>query len=359
MSTKMSTDLNIERSSTRRHAPPGGNSSICFGDSAEDVPKAPVGKKHQTSSGSSSIKFGDSEPPEQRVHTAKKMHGGGTTSIHLGDAPQTGTEQVHTAKKHVAGGASSISFGDSGAIEKQFCGKKHVEGHGGKSSVALSDNAPVDPPPLGRKHVPATNTTSSIFRLDTEPEASPSPIHTAKKYGNGGGSTISLGESEPVLERPNTGRKHVPGSNSATSISFGDSEPPPDPANIHTAKKQSSVIKSSISLSDDAPVEKVHVAKKQHARGGASSLTFGAGEPERPTTGRRHAAPTQAAMSDVFNHDSAPSPVENKPANQRAQISSNSSQMSATLTRSDAPAQEAPSPGRRKTAGGASSIVLG
>ena len=32
MSTKMSNDLNITRSSTRVHVPPGGNTTISFGD---------------------------------------------------------------------------------------------------------------------------------------------------------------------------------------------------------------------------------------------------------------------------------------------------------------------------------------
>ena len=33
MSTLTSKDINLERSSTRLHAPPGGQSSIVFGDS--------------------------------------------------------------------------------------------------------------------------------------------------------------------------------------------------------------------------------------------------------------------------------------------------------------------------------------
>lgn len=40
MSTKTSADMHVDRSSTRRHAPPGGNTSISFG--WEDKAKAPV-----------------------------------------------------------------------------------------------------------------------------------------------------------------------------------------------------------------------------------------------------------------------------------------------------------------------------
>ena len=40
MSTLTSADMNITRSSTRLHAPPGGHTSISFGDS-DPVPKIP------------------------------------------------------------------------------------------------------------------------------------------------------------------------------------------------------------------------------------------------------------------------------------------------------------------------------
>eukprot|EP00604_Paraphysomonas_vestita_P000827 CAMPEP_0174818572 /NCGR_PEP_ID=MMETSP1107-20130205/1307_1 /TAXON_ID=36770 /ORGANISM="Paraphysomonas vestita, Strain GFlagA" /LENGTH=143 /DNA_ID=CAMNT_0016030599 /DNA_START=55 /DNA_END=486 /DNA_ORIENTATION=+ len=42
MSTLMSRDLNIERSSTRLHAPPGGKSSISFGDDTSSSSSYPT-----------------------------------------------------------------------------------------------------------------------------------------------------------------------------------------------------------------------------------------------------------------------------------------------------------------------------
>ncbi|CAM9219687.1 unnamed protein product, partial [Heterosigma akashiwo] len=46
-STLMSTDMNITRSTTRRHAPPGGTSSIVFGDDSQ-LPsgRPPVGRRN-------------------------------------------------------------------------------------------------------------------------------------------------------------------------------------------------------------------------------------------------------------------------------------------------------------------------
>jgi hypothetical protein len=41
MSTKTSADMHVDRSSTRRHAPPGGKSTFSFG-SYDDKAKAPV-----------------------------------------------------------------------------------------------------------------------------------------------------------------------------------------------------------------------------------------------------------------------------------------------------------------------------
>jgi hypothetical protein len=40
MSTKMSTDLNVTRPSTRLHAPPGGATTISFGSEAPPLPPA-------------------------------------------------------------------------------------------------------------------------------------------------------------------------------------------------------------------------------------------------------------------------------------------------------------------------------
>ena len=54
MSTLMSSDMNLSRPSTRTHAPPGGVSSISFGDSLPAQHAPSRGKQ-----GGSTIQFGD------------------------------------------------------------------------------------------------------------------------------------------------------------------------------------------------------------------------------------------------------------------------------------------------------------
>lgn len=52
MSTLLSTDMNLKRSSTRVHAPPGGQTSISLNSWAEtekkEPPKSPSKKAHAT-----------------------------------------------------------------------------------------------------------------------------------------------------------------------------------------------------------------------------------------------------------------------------------------------------------------------
>mmetsp|Transcript_1830 Transcript_1830/g.2899 ORF Transcript_1830/g.2899 Transcript_1830/m.2899 type:complete len:337 (+) Transcript_1830:78-1088(+) len=336
MSTKMSTDLNIVRSSTRRHAPPGGKSSICIGDSSAYESANITGRRHQ--------------PYDQTHHDGADNDGDSYTR-----------DIKETSRKHVTGGESTLTLSDSGAVEHQYGGRKHIKGHG-VSSVELSDDAPVEPAPPGKKHVPATNTTSSIFRKDNELAYSlrtSAPLHTSKKHAGGGESTICLGESEPIIERPNSERKHVHGTNSFTTISLGECDSPAELANSHTVRKHSDGNKSTISLSNDAPLEKIYAARKQVAGCGASSVSFGECEPERPATGRRYPTRASDSMNDVFNHDCPHTRAENKPVVHCAPTASNSSQMMASLSISDEPVQQSLMSGRRNTAGGASSIVLG
>ena len=80
MSTLMSVDMNIERSSTRLHAPPGGKTSICFGeyDTSQNYPTkaAPTSRRHQTgakSSMSDLLSPRNTEEEEEDEEIVKKM----------------------------------------------------------------------------------------------------------------------------------------------------------------------------------------------------------------------------------------------------------------------------------------------
>ena len=83
MSTKLSTDLHITRPTTRLHAPPGGTTSITFGDGSLPLPPAAHNPRN-VSGGKDTLVLGDQTAPPQPAHNPRNVSGGKDTLV-LGD----------------------------------------------------------------------------------------------------------------------------------------------------------------------------------------------------------------------------------------------------------------------------------
>jgi hypothetical protein len=129
----MSTDMNIDRSSTRVWAPPGGKTSICFGDDAPAKAAAPKNTNFQVPTGrenaapqqqaapqqnrrgynnSSSISFGDDSTPAY-VRPAPKQAAPAPTGFQAqqnnGNFQQQ--QQSNHRVRQAPGGTSSFTLG--------------------------------------------------------------------------------------------------------------------------------------------------------------------------------------------------------------------------------------------------------
>lgn len=82
MSTLLSTDMNLTRPSTRLHAPPGGQSSISFGDSTVPAPSAAPSNRGKQ--GGTTFVFGDpysTTPPPASFNNTKETADSKSTLI--------------------------------------------------------------------------------------------------------------------------------------------------------------------------------------------------------------------------------------------------------------------------------------
>ena len=118
MSTLMSVDMNIERSSTRLHAPPGGKTSICFGDydssqlySSKSTPKP---NQHQTAlkPSMSDLLSSRSSEEEEDVDDVKKVVLKSTSSqMDSIFSSENEAPKPNTRVRQAPGGKSSLVLG--------------------------------------------------------------------------------------------------------------------------------------------------------------------------------------------------------------------------------------------------------
>eukprot|EP01006_Ploeotia_vitrea_P060366 TRINITY_DN75773_c0_g1_i1.p1 TRINITY_DN75773_c0_g1~~TRINITY_DN75773_c0_g1_i1.p1 ORF type:complete len:132 (-),score=12.13 TRINITY_DN75773_c0_g1_i1:213-608(-) len=131
MSTLTSVDMNIDRSSTRLFAPPGGKSSISFGDDdSANVNKYPTKTKQQNPitqaenmnpqpkktargyHGQSSICFGDdSTPAPTKQNNPVNTNTNATNNITAGKVSNFPQNNTSVRVRQAPGGTSSITFG--------------------------------------------------------------------------------------------------------------------------------------------------------------------------------------------------------------------------------------------------------
>jgi hypothetical protein len=82
MSTLTSVDMNIDRSSTRLHAPPGGQSSICFGTYGQDENVAKPVNRAQSNNIFGAEQTNDVVKPSRRP-SANNIYGSDETEEEL------------------------------------------------------------------------------------------------------------------------------------------------------------------------------------------------------------------------------------------------------------------------------------
>ena len=112
MSTKMSSDMVIERSSTRLHAPPGGKSSICFGSYEPEVVK-PTNRgvaKESANTGMISQQYAENVEPQRNAKKpyANNQQSGSSMKDIMGGAD---TAATFTRVRQAPGGNSTFTLG--------------------------------------------------------------------------------------------------------------------------------------------------------------------------------------------------------------------------------------------------------
>jgi len=255
MSTLLSTDMHINRASTRVHAPPGGQSSVAFGYDApertkpktnHDSPAKPVSLAQYASSGSSAIatnvasksssastpvplsafSFGNmavkhhSHPSnssfsfsDESSSTAVNRRGSiqqghpSNSSINLGHGPMTQAERDkdsvrHTARKEVAPVATPASTPQRGQKSFKRANESHISfGDSGLVSTEASET-------VGRNHHHAAPVDHVGGVLSNQSDATEAPKHYHRHLTTGdthmtavGGSFSHSGEEQSVMSR--------------------------------------------------------------------------------------------------------------------------------------------------------------
>jgi hypothetical protein len=115
MSTLMSVDMNIERSSTRLHAPPGGKTSISFGDynTADNYTTKPTRKTSPVKSSMSDLLSprDDKKEEDEEEIVAKVIKP--SNSSQMADVMNSENTAPRTAVRvrYAPGGASTLVLG--------------------------------------------------------------------------------------------------------------------------------------------------------------------------------------------------------------------------------------------------------
>ena len=189
MSTLGSTQLHVTRSSTRRHAPPGGGSSLSFGPGGFGTPNAaaPV-----------------NEPGDD--HIATNAMGSRPTTTHS-DRPETDEDtNVHHQPRTMQSSVQGQGFGSNSNATN--AGPQHPQ-EGGMTQFQFQSQSQSQP--HWNSNPPLTKPTTSNHGMNASPAQS---SNQEQQYGSPGG--------QPVLRTSNTSAAY----NSAT-INPGASPQPP------------------------------------------------------------------------------------------------------------------------------------
>jgi len=266
-----------DRSSTRLHQAPGGNSTICLGYD-DSVGIEISAKMRQSPGGPTTISLTYDETPSKAMAVdipAEPDAAGiflgppnGQTTLCLGTTDSEQDAEVVDSCRQAPGGSATICLGYDPAIEET---PSKLQPPGGDATICLGvddEHVVMDVPPSGRK---APGGEASVCLGTEEPaELECYSSGFGGKQVPGGTSTICFGASE--IQRPSTGfgGKQIPGGTS--TICFGETAE-------HSQSQQEFGIppggKSSLCLGVED--EEPHVSEERSLRavGGESTLCLG------------------------------------------------------------------------------------
>jgi len=217
-----------ERSSTRLHQAPGGNSTICLGYD-DSVGIEISAKMRQSPGGPTTISLTYDETPSKAmsvdIHAEPDAAGvflgppNGQTTLCLGTTDSEQEAEVVDSCRQAPGGSTTICLQYNPSIEET---PSKLQPPGGDATICLGvddDHVVMDVPPSGRKG--PGGDTSVCLGSEEPAELECHSSGFAGKQVPGGTSTICFGASE--IQRPSSGfaGKQVPGG--PTTISFGES----------------------------------------------------------------------------------------------------------------------------------------